>query len=713
MNQSAKTLRALESWIKESSIHSRPLHNEADSLLGRVLHLRHRQQKIDQLALQPLTLGLYGHSVSGKFHLLKTLLAQGQEYAGIQLGDKIFNYFRHIVPENGTPSLAVRFTQTPAPEVENYPLLLNLHAEYELAIKLVQQYHARSEPRFLSESDIDARLAALQSSRQALPVPGMSREDFSAVADSYRQQARDEYYPDDGLLYQMAELAPQLSLNDRASLLALFWGEDLALTQSWLRQAGTLQLLGHARQVLAPASLVVDRFLQPAEGFLVPVSQETPAADVDTIVCTLRNGAALNYLNVAQQDLAEVCAEVVFTLSHPTELAQADVLDLPHRQYGLCADRLQPDILLLCNAVSDAEDAGLVATNLARWLEQSQADGEESLPRLVWTLTPFDPRFTRHASLDDGVQRLLTQMGHRWGTLQALEGHNMQRLREWLAGALNAAGRSRRRQALQQNLNREIHAGMTHLTSTASQEQSATEALIRALQSQAARQGELLDRFTLSREAIRQCWRRHQQHAQPLMQAGFNFDLFAEEAPRQDENLTGQSFARRLYQRWVNHLRQLGYRREVAERLGLTPPQLRALCDLLISTSYRLSLESVLEDALLLTENHPTLAITCAGNTLSDFISWLGYQQVAMEHRPPSRVNQGQKIFAPPPQASTTGRLLKLGERQAQGNATYLYDWLVALYSRAIEGTQQPQAYISEEQRAALLQKLAEQADRG
>ncbi|RKQ41487.1 hypothetical protein [Enterobacter sp. R1(2018)] len=44
----------------------------------------------------------------------------------------------------------------------------------------------------------------------------------------------------------------------------------------------------------------------------------------------------------------------------------------------------------------------------------------------------------------------------------------------------------------------------------------------------------------------------------------------------------------------------------------------------LISIRYRLSLDCGLQ-------SHPTLAITCAGNALNDFISWPGYQQVAME----------------------------------------------------------------------------------
>jgi hypothetical protein len=708
MNRSVNTLRALENWITESEIHSPSLRNENESLKGRVLHLSHRQKKINELSLAPLTLGLYGHSISGKSHMLKTLLSQGHDNVSIQLGDNIFNYFRHIVSEDSDPSLAVRFTQRPAPEVKNYPLLLNLHAECELAIKLVQQYHARSESRFLSESVLAERLAALQGCSQAQAVSGMNREAFSAVTHSYKQQMRGEYYPDDGLLYQMARLAPQLELSDRASLLALFWGEDPSLTRTWLQQARTLHLLGSSTQVLAPASIVVDHFLQPAEGFLVAASADKLTSGMDTIVCTLHNGAALNYLNVALQDLADVCAEVVFTLSHSTELGEVDILILPYQTHVFCTDDLQPDILLICNAVSAPEYAEPVAAYLTHWLEQSQADSEENLPRLIWTVTPFDSRFTRHANLEGNVQRLLTQTGLRWGTLQVLDNHNTQRLREWLSSAVNPISRSHRQQALQQSLSRETHAQFMHLTGEVSQMQSTAEALIRALQSQAVRQGELLDRFTLSREAIRQCWQQHQQHSLPLSQAPFNIDLFAETTFTEETNATEQSFANRLYKRWVNHIRQLGYRKDIARRFGLTLPQLQMLCDLLISTSYRLSLSCTLENALSLKEGHPALSVTCAGSVLNDFICWLGYQKVAIELRPPSRINQGQTIFSPPPQASATTRVFKLGERQMQGNAGYLYDWLVALYVRALEGIQTPQQYISEEQRSALLQELGE-----
>lgn len=51
-------------------------------------------------------------------------------------------------------------------------------------------------------------------------------------------------------------------------------------------------------------------------------------------------------------------------------------------------------------------------------------------------------------------------------------------------------------------------------------------------------------------------------------------------------------------------------------------------------------------------------------------------------------------------------RLTQLGERQAQGNASYLYDWLVALYVRAIENSQDSQWDIGEDQRGNLVRIL-------
>lgn len=703
------TCLMLENWVQETRSYSHALASEADSLQGRLLQLSHRQHQIDALSREPLTVGLYGHSVAGKSHLLKALLAQGQDFIGIQLGDKILNYFRHINPNTAPARMAIRLAQTPPPGVDNYPLLLNLFAEYELAMQLVGQYHSQNKPRVIAESAMDAKLAVLKNGARAHAVSGMSREEFSAIGQCYQQRVRSEYYPDDGLLYQMAELAPRLALNDRADLLSLFWGEDPSYTQTWLEQAHTLHLLGNSRQIHAPESLVVDDFLQPVEGFLIPAPFDKIPESVDVIVCSIGVDGLPVYLNISQRALVGVCSEVVFSLGHCVSPALVDIVDIPLRHNGLCTNNLQPDILMTCNAVEDSRQVSSTANDLSNWLAQTESENDDSLPRLVWAITPFDTRFSQERNYDDNVQRMLTQSGKRWGTLQAMENHSLHRLREWLASAVNPASRSLRQHHLQQQLQLDVNAQLAPISSVLKLEKNAeqqAQALIRALQSQATHQGELLEKLTLPSEILRQCWQRYQR--QPLATRSFTLDLFADHEEPSPVALNDSSFAQLLYKRWINYLRQLGYRQDVAEQLRLTPGELQALCDLLIATSDRLALEDQLEEALSTHDTHAALAITCAGNALNAFIGWVGYQKTALDMRPPSRINKGLAIFSPPPQATADRRLTQLGERGVQGNSGYLYDWLVALYVRAVENAGHMRWDLNEEHKTALVQALGE-----
>ncbi|VDZ60206.1 virulence effector protein [Citrobacter freundii] len=74
------------------------------------------------------------------------------------------------------------------------------------------------------------------------------------------------------------------------------------------------------------------------------------------------------------------------------------------------------------------------------------------------------------------------------------------------------------------------------------------------------------------------------------------------------------------------------------------------------------------------------------------FITWLGFADVAEEQRPASRIQKGTAIFSAPKQQPML-RLTKLDEQPSHGASRYVYDWLVALYTRANEnvGYQHPQ----------------------
>ncbi|MCT4716972.1 virulence factor SrfC family protein [Enterobacteriaceae bacterium H18W14] len=689
VSQPKNVLQDLTSWIQDTRAYAPLLESEADGLLAQMLPLQRRQQQLEALSAQPPALGLYGHSVAGKHHLLSALLANHTGRIEIALGEKTLDYLTHINPGHSTATLAVRFSENAAPAVENFPLLLTLFNESDLAQRIIREYHARPEPRVAQSSVIAARIAELQTRRQAQIVAGISSQQVADIARCYHAQLRRQHHPEDALWQQMADLIPRLTPSDRVSLLALFWGDDANLTAQWQHLSDTLHHIGETSRVLAPASLLVDTFLLPAEGFLIPATPNEPELQADVMICPLLGNEAGSPVSLAQRDLLALCAEVCLTLSNAPALRNVDIIDIPLAQIDYYTDRLEPDTLLVCNAACERTEVKSAGKALARWVDNTQG-AQAALPGLIWTITPFDARFTQNASVDDGVQRLIGQAGKRWGTLQALDSRNMHRLLEWLTDAINGERRARRIAILQNAVNTrtgEIFQRFSDAHSvTPETARQQAESLVRALQSNAALHGELLASLVPERHALLQCWQRHHQQA-TKRPAGFqlDIDLFADDDGENPQEMNPASYASEAHKLWVAHLRSLAQRADAAQLFGLDNAQLRALCDLLIIASLRLKLPDLLEEALQSGDGSMAQEITCASNVLGDFVNWLGYAVVPQSNRPASRVNKGAKIFAPQAQAQASKRLTKLGETPARGNASYVYDWLVALYARAVE----------------------------
>ena len=682
-----KPITSLIDWVQQTRLSVPLVENEADGLLQKLAALHNRQQHIDLQTEQPLTIGLYGHSVSGKHHLLTMLLGDNIKRIEISLGGKVLDYLTHINPGHA-PNVAVRFTRRELPVAEHYPLLITLGTSSTLAQRLIRQYHAEPAARFARHDVITARLKELQVRRQAQATAGLTQQQLADIAETYQQMVRRQHHLENALWQQIAELLPWLNCADQAALLAPLWGDNAAITAQWQHLAETLNHLGNAQQVLAPASLLVDTFLLPVEGFLIPGTPDEPEMDADVMVCPLFNHEIGTQVSLAQRDLQQLCGEITLSLNHPPKLAQIDVVDIPTVQLNDYAPYLQPDKLVVCNAAAERSEVNAAGKILARWVDKTQASNATT-PGLIWAITPDDARFSG-ANLDNGVQRIIGLPGKRWGTLQALDSRNMHRLLEWLADAVVPAQRALRIEMLQLALDDEIRALFSHVIDaeklTPERARSQAEELVRALQANAAQHGELLASLLPERQALQQCWLSHQQTRQQ-QPADFrlDIDLFAEDESTDTPDHAPSSFACVIHLLWINHLRQLATRREIAQLSGLDNTQLQALCQLLIVASYRLKLPQQLETALRHGDGSMAQEITCVSAVLGDFVSWLGYAYIEPSLRPASRVNKGSPVFAPLKQATADVRLVRLGEQPARGNTIYVYDWLVALYARAVE----------------------------
>lgn len=696
-------LQAVIAWTEATRLHAPLLNNDADALLTRLLALKHQQRCLASVQNQPPSVGLYGHALEAKAHLLTTLCNSPAGRLPITAGAKTLDWFTHINPGHNTTRMAIRFSpQTTAPD-EAFPLRLKLMSEAELVQLFIAHALDQDEIRPVEKSVIATRLAGWQSLRQPQLVPGIDREAIAAIARFWRESVPvSQQQMDDDLWYQFATLLPSLDLSARASAWSLLWGEQQTLTRQWLALAHTLHQTGNAREVAAPLSLLVDSFALPTEGFLTPDVE----VEGDVVVHPLHNDRLQNAISLPIATLALLSLELVLPVENGV-LENVEIVDIPTvpRSPGAplwqskCCwllesyrQRFGPDILLVCNASVQRAQTPAIARALMQWVDDTQPVQESALPGLVWAITPHDHRFTLKQNLDESVQQLIKKPGQRWGTLQALDSSSMQRLMEWLAQALNPALRNSRLQLLGQGVNARLAALMgpylapAHLDPAAMQQQA--QSLVRQLQSRAATLGEIIEGLLPAQRAFDMLCQTQQPREEKV--AGLfseSVDLFAQPEDKSRAVNSEQDTGTLAHELWIKHLHQWSRRADIAAHAGLTPEVLQQLAECLIVTSYRLQLPARLQQVM--RSENPSAAQLRA--TIGNFIAWFDYAALPVDARPASRIAKGSAIFALK-SPDTSARLTQLGEQPVHAATRYVYDWLVALYSRANEnaGWQHP-----------------------
>lgn len=700
MTGTTATTQALIGWINETRQHAPMLDNDADALLARLNAARARKEALDRALVSRSSIGLYGHSQTAKAHLLASLCGSGDERLNVTPGQRTFDYFSHINPGHAPTNMAVRFSRSSGEIAdEAFPLRLRLVTEAELVQLFIARTTLDPQIRAVDKSVIEARLEKWRALRQPQSVPGMTEQEVATIARFWQSRVpAAKQQIDDALWHQFALLIPSLDLSTRASVWSLLWGEQQELTQQWLKLAHVLHQTGHASALAAPLSLLVDSFGLPCEGFLthgafVPEAQET-------LLHPINNGELLNAISLPVDVLACLSRELVLPVES-CALDNVDIIDIPAiteentplMTQAKCQwllehyrQQIQPDVLVICNATAHHQQTAKTARLLQNWVKETQPVEESALPGLVWAITPHDARFTTKQNLDEAVQQLLGQPGLRWGTLQALDSHSMQRVIEWLSQATLPAQRQQRLQTLKSVLQQSLSALMRPyigpLTRDPIAERAQAEKMVRTLQGSAARHGELFEGLLPPLKAFETLLTVHQPREEQV-NGLFNdvIDLFAEDAQENPGVLQTKDKARMAHSVWVNHLRQWSRNDAAAARLGLDAGVLQQIADVLIVTSYRLNLPQQLQRIVETDKSSAAQLHAAIGN----FIGWLGYELTPVAERPASRIRKGQAIFVTPVVSSALPRLTRLGEQPVHAATAYVYDWLVALYTRAIE----------------------------
>lgn len=703
---SAGILQAID-WVDAARRHSARLEREADRLIQHLRRCHNRAALLENTRPAQVAIGLYGHNAAAKAHLL----------AALAPGAKRFD---------ADLSLAVRYCTAAEAGPADYPIALALLDEAQwLAITI----DAAAMSGFRQDWDARAivdHLQALTRHRQAVAIDGLDGNAVLALWDNQRRHGGKEQPTLDRHFWpQAVTLAPQLSIDDRARLFAPLWGEEATLTARYRQLAHALQALDGSRRVHAPR-----RALALLTANAVPENA--------TIAVMTEQG---DEREIALSDLAWLTAEVTTVLSQTAQAglpADVALIDLPgsrscpqaepaqrlqqaKRAHLLtrCADGLHANLLLVTDAAAAPQDAARIGQALAGWVDHTQGETpalrQRRKPGLIWAITPFDPRQEGKPRPDDAVQRQVGEPGDSWATLLALDEQDCRRMVNYLAAQARPAHKQARLLELREELQRELTDSLLGNWLTAADPyatQQRAQQLLRALQAQAGRHGELLERLLPQRDTLRQLYQQ-QQHAAPTPATpapfGLDIDLFgAPETPASGEP-PASPFAARVFADWINHLRSLPDNRRLLDLLGVDKPHLELLVDALIGAACRQRLDDELERALCaggLPEQGEDRQISQALALLGDFVAWLGFQRRDAATRPESRVNPGQPIFTPPPQPavdwSGQQRLTRLAPTPTKNTAFYIYDWLIGLQTLLAENAAQAQPALADEQRGAL-----------
>lgn len=693
MTKPLNATQAIIEWVNNTRRYSTRLDNEADALLAHLTLAAADESALNAVCASHGCVGLYGYAQSAKEHLLTMLCGNENGKLEIITPDRNYDYFSQINPGHAPANMVIRFTRDVCLNESDWPLRLRLISEADLVQLFIAWTSSSPDCRQVEKSIIVSRLEKWQSLRQPQPVPGVTAEEVAVIARFWRScLPSSRQHIDDATWQHFATLLPAVDLTTRAHAWALLWGEQPEITQQWLALAYTLQQTGHAEELAAPLSLLVDHFGLPTENFLTQMELIASDTQSDVVVHPLKQGRLLNAVNLSLNSLALLTRELVLTVEN-SALDNVDLLDIPvatdvhhhplwRAKLGWMLShyrqQMQPDVLVICNALASRSQTPTTARHLLEWVNTTQPQCESALPGVVWAITPQNTHFATQQNLDEAVQQLMGKPGVHWITLQALDKHSMQRLVEWLSHATSEPQRQGRLQALREQQRYQVR----NLLPVFEDTRLPVETVIRRLQTQADRHGDLLAGLLPPVQSF-EALLRIQQSREKQVSGLFNdaIDLFTDEPIRSSVS-EGRETGYQVHKMWVNHLRQWARCQDNAQRLGLETQFLNAVADILIIASYRLDLPQQLQQTM----QHEGVSGAQLHAIIGNFIAWLGYADIEEVQRPASRVQKGASIFAATPH-STMLRLTKLDDQPVHAASRYVYDWLVALYTLANENT--------------------------
>lgn len=446
-------------WINQVSPNVKRLANESSSLNLEFRRLKNTARRLGEISEKSVAVGFFGLSQAGKSYLISSLAADNQGKLKTKFDGQELDFIEHINPPGGgkeATGLVTRFTRDIKPAVANYPLELRLFEEIEVAKILVNSYFNDFDKERvtyqLEIERINLLLNELQHKCETNVIAGVSADDVVDLQD----YAHDNFDKSLASLkgdywHKATEIAPFLTVENRAKLFSILWAEIPELTNIYIQFAQTLTRLNFAKRVYAPLTAVVkddNGVLVQTDSIMNVDMLERLNSPLDSTleVCPLNaDGSIGSAVKVSLAELTALTAEMVFPLINPTRveaIEKVDLLDFPGYRGRLAitslaevkegnpisqlilrgkvaylferyTDSQEMNILIVCTPSTKQSDVNSVGPVLERWIHKTQGiTPQERAKRkigLLWAITMFDMRISQDLDKPEGMLK------YTWG----------------------------------------------------------------------------------------------------------------------------------------------------------------------------------------------------------------------------------------------------------------------------------------------------------
>ena len=303
---------------------------EARSLTKMMRRAARRSRRLGRAAVTPMSVSVFGPSQAGKSFLVSVLARPENGRLVGDFPERQLDYISEVNPEGEGEStgLVTRFTMRREPCPDGFPIRLTLLSEADIIRTILNSFFNDGDESEVppDAAELAAHLDAYKA-RAGVAQPGLDADGVQEIGEYVENVFRKSAYAAALRPFwdEASEIAPGLSLADRAGFFSILWGGHEALGEMYQQLAGALARLGHAEEIHVEMAALI-----PREQSIIDVKTLRGLRGGD-VGPDLRVHAGGRDLRLPRAEICALAAELVFPMAEqPSDLfGRTDLLDFP------------------------------------------------------------------------------------------------------------------------------------------------------------------------------------------------------------------------------------------------------------------------------------------------------------------------------------------------------------------------------------------------